>query len=237
MVIAVRPTPPSSNPACSFPALGFPENSRLKHAQRVARSCRSQIHKPELLHEHVERHPFRTTKGPLAPSAQMNSQPVSHKAIDFPKRLARITIPEIVRPSQKMTIQFKDHVGNRFEAHGRACHLPQFCPLPCQGLFRGHHIQVSPCFPEEVSVIAECVPQKIQTGPCFPQINHPRFISVNLQTQPFLKVRFYPLNQLCPLVSRHDYKVSRPRKPPPRPLSEPGVNLSAHRAPIIQPLV
>ena len=34
-----------------------------------------------------------------------------------------------------------------------------------------------------------------------------------------------------------DNKVSRPRELPPQSLSEPGVNLSAHRAPIIQPSV
>jgi len=37
----LRPAPPSSNPACGFPALGFPENSRLGHTQGVARSLLS----------------------------------------------------------------------------------------------------------------------------------------------------------------------------------------------------
>ncbi|MCP3930567.1 MAG: hypothetical protein GY705_15875, partial [Bacteroidetes bacterium] len=42
--------------------------------------------------------------------------------------------------------------------------------------------------------------------------------------------------------NRHEYEkvngeVSRPKEPPPQPLSEPGVNLSAQRAPIIQPSV
>lgn len=34
-----------------------------------------------------------------------------------------------------------------------------------------------------------------------------------------------------------DNEVSSPREPPPQALSEPGVNLSAHRAPVIQPMV
>lgn len=33
----LRPTPPSSNRTCSFPASGSPGNSRRRHSQRVAR--------------------------------------------------------------------------------------------------------------------------------------------------------------------------------------------------------
>ena len=65
---AVRPIPPSSNPACGFPALGFPENSRLKHSQGVARVERSQVHQSQILKVHVHRLPFRKSKGPLTPS-------------------------------------------------------------------------------------------------------------------------------------------------------------------------
>ena len=41
--------------------------------------------------------------------------------------------------------------------------------------------------------------------------------------------------QGVPFVLAADHKVSQPREPPPRLLSEPSVNLSAHWAPIIQP--
>lgn len=40
----------------------------------------------------------------------------------------------------------------------------------------------------------------------------------------------------CPFAFRKQYEVSRPREPPPKSLSELYVNLSAHTAPIIQPM-
>jgi hypothetical protein len=78
---ALRSIPPSSNPACGFPALGFRENSRSVHSQGVARLGRSQAHQPQTPEMPVHRPPFRWSKGPLAPSfllglqAQFLSQP------------------------------------------------------------------------------------------------------------------------------------------------------------------
>jgi hypothetical protein len=45
----VRPTLPSSNRTCGFPASGSPENSRLGHAQAVARSRAHKYTKPRRL--------------------------------------------------------------------------------------------------------------------------------------------------------------------------------------------
>ena len=55
---ALRPIPPSSNPACGFPALGFPGNSRHGHTQGVARFARSQVHQPQILKVVVHRPPL-----------------------------------------------------------------------------------------------------------------------------------------------------------------------------------
>lgn len=43
-------------------------------------------------------------------------------------------------------------------------------------------------------------------------------------------------SQCTRIISTEDFKVSRPEEPPLKSLSEPYVNLSAHTAPIIQPL-
>ena len=48
--------------------------------------------------------------------------------------------------------------------------------------------------------------------------------------------RFYPLTILLVSIDGNE-KVSRPKEPPLKSLSEPYVNLSAHTAPIIQPMV
>ena len=89
---AMRPTPPSSNPACGFPALGFPGNPRLGHSQGVAQFDRSQIHQPQILEVFVCRLPFRSSKGPLAPSLEMCYQAKFKKTVDFAKCLAWIAI-------------------------------------------------------------------------------------------------------------------------------------------------
>ena len=51
--------------------------------------------------------------------------------------------------------------------------------------------------------------------------------------EPFSQNIIYPLG--VTLVAEHQNKVSSPGESHPQALSEPGVNLSAHRAPIIQP--
>ena len=92
---ASRPDPPSSNPACGFPALGFPGNSRLGHSQGVAQFDRSQIHQPQIRKVFVCRPPFRSSKGPLAPSLAclafwpsfcLNSESFSGSLTPFPNR-------------------------------------------------------------------------------------------------------------------------------------------------------
>ena len=63
------------------------------------------------------------------------------------------------------------------------------------------------------------------------------FILCDFETK-FLQSFYQKLIKLSRfiLVLEQTYKVSRPRELPPKPLSEPYVNLSAHTAPIIQPM-
>ena len=66
--------------------------------------------------------------------------------------------------------------------------------------------------------------------------NQPRLLGVQLQRelrQPATKIRPEPL-RVIPMLKPH-HKVSRQGESHPLALAEPGVNLSAHRAPIVQP--
>lgn len=70
------------------------------------------------------------------------------------------------------------------------------------------------------------------------ELNQPSFIVVKFQAEfDHSLPQFYLETHGIRLVLEPQDKVSRPRELPPQPLSEPGVNLSAHRAPIIQPPV
>jgi hypothetical protein len=78
----------------------------------------------------------------------------------------------------------------------------------------------------------------LQTGVKSAETVYPGLILSNFQVKFPKTLRQLPIKgQRIRTVLKCADKVSRPREPPPRPLSEPGVNLSAHRAPIIQPSV
>jgi len=85
---ALRTDPPSSNPACGFPALGLPENSRLGHSQGVARLKRSQIHHSQFLQMLVRTSALWNSKGSLAPSLEMGNQAKFKNTVDLAKCLA-----------------------------------------------------------------------------------------------------------------------------------------------------
>ncbi len=82
------------------------------------------------------------------------------------------------------------------------------------------------------------IPKKFEAFIGLMGIDHAGLVRV--QGQPSLFDQLGHLRQcrfgLLPTFAQ-DNKVSRPRELPAQPLSEPGVNLSAHRAPIIQPPV
>ena len=67
----------------------------------------------------------------------------------------------------------------------------------------------------QVSVSSNCIPYL--------------FLNEDLYTE-------YDVKTVIPIQLNNENVVSRPRELPPKPLSEPYVNLSAHTAPIIQPM-
>ena len=71
-----------------------------------------------------------------------------------------------------------------------------------------------------------------------PEFDQPRFIGMQRQAKQCQTFPHSSQERFCILASfEPEHGVSQPREPPPRLLSEPSVNLSAHWAPIIQPLV
>src|SRR6056297_2833170 len=107
---------PSSNRTCGFPAYGSPEDCRRRHTQGTMRFVPLQIHQSEFLQMVVKGLTFRYAEGPLAPSSQMDDQPISHKIVDFPKGLARIAQLKVIAPSFKMPVYPLDKLRYRNKA-------------------------------------------------------------------------------------------------------------------------
>jgi hypothetical protein len=233
----VRPIPPSSNPACGFPALGFPENSRLKHSQGVARFERSQVHQSQILKVLVHRLPFRKSKGPLTPSFEMCYQAKLKETVDLAKCLAWITIVEVVAPACQLSVNFSNHARNRHTAFPSCSQLAQLISLAGKGFVRRKHVEVSflPIL-IQTSVETKCEPQKIQGFSYLSQVHYSGLFAIDLQPHPGLQLILDPPFEPFTLITSKDDKVSSPGEFHPQALSEPGVNLSAHRAPIIQPI-
>ena len=131
---------------------------------------------------------------------------------------------EVSKPAPENWVEF---CGDALQttATRTACQLPDLIP---KGLaaFRAH--PATACF--------ESITQKIKPLSFLRAITHAGFIRMQNQTMiihPVLDHDEY-LFGLLPCAAHH-HKVSQPREPPPRLLSEPSVNLSAHWAPIIQP--
>ena len=196
-----------------------------------------QIDQPQTRKLRIKGRPFRRPPWTLTTSREMTIKPLTDIRVDFPKSLAGISTPKIVGPATQMFVEFFDQSRDRLKAHPRAGQLSKVSPLTGQCLLGGEHTQVPKTATFKIKVVPERVPQKIQAFPCPAQVQHLRLFPVQLQTQPCLDLRFNPAHDSTIHISRQHHKVSRPREPPPQPLSEPGVNLSVHRAPIIQPTV
>ena len=138
---ALRTDPPSSNPACGFPALGLPENSHLGHLQGVARFKRSQVHQPQILEVLVYRLAFRCSKGSLAPSLEMCYQAKFKKTVDLTKCLAWIAIIEIVAPACQLAVHLPNHAWNRHAAFPPGRQFTQLFALTGSRLLRHKHIE------------------------------------------------------------------------------------------------
>jgi hypothetical protein len=132
---ALRTDPPSSNPACGFPALGLPGNSRLGHSQEVARLKRSQIHQSQFLQMLVRTSALWNSKGSLAPSLEMGNQTKFKNTVDLAKCLAWITVIEIVPPAYQLSVDLADHARNWHTAAPSGRQFAQLFALTGQQTF------------------------------------------------------------------------------------------------------
>ena len=205
---ALRPDPPSSNPACGFPALGLPENSRLGHSQGVARFERSQIHQPQILEVLVCRPAFRSSKGSLAPSLEMCYQAKFKKTVDLAKCLAWIAIIEIVAPACQLAVHLPNHARNRHTASPSCRQFAQLFALTGNRLFRHKHIEVS-LLPVliQAAVETKCESQKVKGFSYFSQVHHLGLFAIDLQAHPGLQLALDPAFEPVTLVTCKDNKV------------------------------
>ena len=78
---ALRPTPPSSNRTCRFPASGSPDSSRLRHSQAL------QIHQTQSVQVGVQADAFGWSVGSLAATFQVAGQALHDIPVDLAKAI------------------------------------------------------------------------------------------------------------------------------------------------------
>ena len=206
--LASRPDPPSSNPACGFPALGLPRNSRLGHSQGVAQFDRSQIHQSQMFKVFVRRPPFRSSKGPLTPSLEMSYQAKFKKTVDIPKCLAWVTIIEIIAPACQLAVHFPNHARNRHTTLPSRRQFAQLLTLSGKGFSRHKHIEVT-LLPVliQAPVETKCESQKVKGFSYSSQVHHLGLFAIDLQTHPGLQLALDPVFEPVTLVTCKDNKV------------------------------
>jgi hypothetical protein len=200
---AKRPTPPSSNRTCRFPASGSPASSRFRHSQKL------QIHQSHLLQVRIQRHTFWRLEWSLTASVQVDCETVPHICIDLSVCQAGIAKREVVCPAGQMQIEFINHPGQWLETHPCPGHLSQALPLSRQRLLGSCHIQILLRFPSQVSIISERVPQEVQARPFFFQVHYSRLFPVDLQPHPAFQLRFDEPYQFFSWVACHHHEIIR----------------------------
>jgi len=227
---------PSSNRSCGFPAYGSPEDCHQRHTQGAMRLGPLKVNQPESLQVIMVSLPFRQPKGPLAPSSQVDSHPIAHKVVYFPECLAGITQLKVVAPAPKMPVYPLDKIRYRNMATSEAGHLAQTLLFSVQTLLGREQVQipVGPSF--QIFIKSEGKAQEVQALPFMTQVNDPGLFAADFQTHPGFYLPSYPVLETDALVSGKDNKSSSPGESHPQALTEPDVNVSAHPAPMVQPL-
>ena len=158
------------------------------------------------------------------PLTQECSQPTPHESVNIPER-GPMGVLEVSKPTPENGIELCDDAFQT-TATGAARQLPDLI-TKSHSAFRAR--PATACF--------ESIAQKFKPLSFLRAIAHAGFIRMQYQTMVIHPVPDRD-EHLFGLLScaAHDHKVSQPREPPPQLLSEPSVNLSAHWAPIIQPL-
>ena len=152
-----------------------------------------------------------------------------------------VQVPNYTAPGHSQHFTFSHYAARLYDP---VCKLTQ---TGSQLLAAGATLQLEVSLPGLAAIMGKTQKSELpRFGPALPgafsgkttKLDAAGLILGHLKTKAFQPV----LQSLtkCPrilLILKTGQKVSRPREPPPQSLSEPGVNLSAHRAPIIQPSV
>jgi len=194
-----------------------------------------QVYQSQLFQVLVIASPLRGTEGTLTTPTQMTYKTGSNIPVYFAKRLARITKTKVVSPPTLLAINDLDQLRHRNQTLATANRSAKPIPVRLHRLARWGYVKIPVSATPEVSIVPKRKSQKIYTRSGLPEIDDLCLGSVQLQTQPGFNLGLDKAGQPITLVARENHKVSSPGESHPQALSEPGVNLSAHRAPIIQP--
>src|SRR5258708_5759471 len=121
----------------------------------------------------VIRSVFRQLTTPLAAPVQMSEQTLADMPVDLAKRLPRITVLKVVRPTFEVPIQPRNQFRDRLMALTTVRHLLQPVPLPLQRLLRRPHVQISLGAPIAVAMLAKRLSQ-IVPGSLSPRADRSR---------------------------------------------------------------
>src|SRR5438105_15324726 len=156
----------------------------------------------------VQANSLPATPATLTASAQVLSQADPHEMIDLPKRLARIAQSKIVGPASQVSLQSLDQFRQGCMTLLWINQLPQRLPLPRHRLRGWLQVPVAPAAPVLVAVIPEGVAQKVQALADLLQVQHARFLAVDLQPQPPFQFALDPSAQLWADVACQYDKVA-----------------------------
>ena len=178
---------------------------------------------------------FRGTEGPLTPPAPRPEQTLAHRAADLPERLPGVTQREVFPLAFPVSVDLPHEHGDRREAPGWAGPLPQLLAFSGQRFRRRLPVQVATVPAQPVPHLPIPVAQKVQPGSLRIQVHHPRFVPVELPTQPVLPHAFHPSDPPRPLVTGPDDQSSSPGELHPQALTEPDGSLATHPALLTRP--
>ena len=223
---------PSSNRTCGFPASGSPMISCHRHSQGVEGSL-MQVDQPIGSQRLIQRVTVKVPAAPLTPRPDKATKPCLHVPVDLLEGQPRIAKRKIASPAKQEAVDIVNHLlhGSRYPSDG---HVMDPGARSFQAFRRGNHIQIPPGS-VQTTIKPEGEAKEVKTFPCLSQINHFRFVSIQDQVEAPQRCLYKGVNA-WPDRAGHDHPSSSPREPPPQALTEPDMNVSAHPAPIIQPL-
>src|SRR5205085_11950595 len=112
----------------------------------------------------------------------MSPQPQMKVAVDVAKAPAWIPATEVITPTFEMPVQSHNQFAHGQEVLLATDHLPQVLPFARHRLFRRVHAQETRLPANVVPLKTKGVAQKIQTLPCFAQLQHASFLAVHSQS-------------------------------------------------------